>query len=148
MDVILLDDMEKLGYKHDVVTVKDGYGRNYLIPQKKAIIANKSNLARLAEIRKQEDAKEMKLLGHYREIAEKIEGKVLKIGAKAGTSGKIFGSVTILQIAGALQDQLGVEIQRKKIELPDQVKELGTYTAQLHLHPEVEAAIEFEVVQE
>ena len=148
MNVILLDDIEKLGYKHDVVTVKDGFGRNYLIPQKKAIIANRSNLARLEELRKQESAKESKLLGHYREIAEKVEGQLLKIGAKAGTSGKIFGSVTNVQIAGALQDQLGVEIQRKKIEMPDQVKELGTYTAKLHLHPEVEASVEFEVIQE
>jgi large subunit ribosomal protein L9 len=148
MEIILLDDIDKLGYKHDVVTVKAGFGRNYLIPKKMALIANKSNLARLAELQKQDAVKESKLLGHYQELATVLEGKTLKIGAKAGSSGKIFGSVTNLQIASALNEQLGVEVQRKKIELPESVKVLGTYTAQLHLHPEVETAIDFEVVQE
>ena len=148
MEIILLDDIDKLGYKHDVVTVKNGYGRNYLIPQKLAIIANKSNMKRLAELQKQDSAKEMKLLGHYQKIATALEGKTLKIGAKAGSTGKIFGSVTNIQIASALNDQLGIEVLRKKIELPNDVKTLGTYTAQLHLHPDVETAIDFEVVQE
>lgn len=148
MDIILLTDIEKLGDKHDVVTVKDGYGRNYLIPQKMALIANRSNMARLAELRKQEDAKEMRMLGHYQEIAEKLEGKKLKIGAKAGTSGKIFGSVTNIQVVNALKEQFGVEVPRKKVELPTNVKELGEYTLTLHLHPEVDAAVDFEVVKE
>ena len=148
MDIILLEDIDKLGYKHDVVTVKNGFGRNYLIPQKLGLIANKSNLARLGELRKQEDAREAKMLGHYQEIATKLEGKKLKIGAKAGASGKIFGSVTGIQIAQALQDQAGVEVQRKKIELVGDVKTIGEYKALLHLHPEVETEIDFEVVQE
>ncbi len=148
MEIILLEDIDKLGFKHDVVTVKNGYGRNYLIPQKMGLIANKSNMARLAELRKQEDSREAKMLGHYQEIATKLEGKTLKIGAKAGETGKIFGSVTGLQIAQALLDQAGVEVPRKKIELQGDVKTIGAYTALLHLHPEVETQIDFEVIKE
>lgn len=148
MDIILLQDVDKVGDKHEVVTVKDGYGRNYLIPQKLAIIANKSNLARLDDLRKREEAKERQLLGHYQEIAEKLADVTLRIGAKAGTSGKIFGSVTSIQIAQALKDQFEVDLPRKKIVLQDDVKELGTYTADLNLHKEVEAKINFEVVAE
>ncbi len=148
MDIILLQDVDKVGDKHEVVTVKDGYGRNYLIPQKLAIIANKSNLARLEDLRRREEAKERQLLGHYQEIAEKLADVTLRIGAKAGTSGKIFGSVTSIQLAQALKDQFDVDLPRKKIVLQDDVKELGTYTADLNLHKEVEAKINFEVVAE
>lgn len=148
MNIILLQDVEKVGDKHEVVTVKDGYGRNYLIPQKLGIIANKSNLARLEDLRKREDARERAMLGDYEEIAGKLAGVTLRIGAKAGTSGKIFGSVTNIQIAQALKDQFDVDVDRKKIVLQDEVKELGTYTADLNLHKEVEAKINFEVVAE
>lgn len=148
MDIILLQDVDKVGDKHEVVTVKDGYGRNYLIPQKLAIIANKSNLARLAELRRQEEAREAKKVGLYQEIADKLKGSVLKIGAKTGTSGKIFGSVTNVQISQALKDQFEVDVERRKIELEEDVKELGTYTAKLNLHKEVEASVTFEVISE
>ncbi len=148
MDIILLQDVDKVGDKHEVVTVKDGYGRNYLIPQKMAIIANKSNLARLAELRRQEEAREAKKVGLYQEIADKLKDSVLKIGAKTGTSGKIFGSVTNVQISQALKDQFEVDVERRKIELEEDVKELGTYTAKLNLHKEVEASVTFEVVAE
>lgn len=148
MEIILLQDVEKVGDKHTVVTVKDGFGRNYLIPQKLAIIANKSNLARLDDLRKREEARENKLLGHYQEIADKLSNVTLRIGAKAGTSGKIFGSVTNIQIAQALKDQFEIDVERKKIVLQDEVKELGNYTADLNLHKEVEAKISFEVVAE
>ena len=148
MEIILLQDVEKVGDKHTVVSVKDGYGRNYLIPQKLAIIANKSNLARLDDLRKREEARENKLLGHYQEIADKLSNVTLRIGAKAGTSGKIFGSVTNIQIAQALKDQFDIDVERKKIVLQDEVKELGNYTADLNLHKEVEAKISFEVVAE
>lgn len=148
MDIILLQDVDKVGDKHEVVTVKDGYGRNYLIPQKLAIIANKSNLARLAELRRQEEAREAKKVGLYQDIADKLKDSILKIGAKTGTSGKIFGSVTNLQISQALKDQFEVDIERRKIELEEDVKELGTYTAKLNLHKEVEASVTFEVVAE
>ena len=148
MDIILLQDIDKVGDKHEVVSVKDGYGRNYLIPQKLAIIANKSNLARLAELRRQEEAREAKKVGLYQEIADKLKDTVLKIGAKTGTSGKIFGSVTNVQIAQALKDQHEIEVERRKIELEEDVKELGTYTPKLNLHKEVEASVTFEVVSE
>ena len=148
MQVILLEDVEKVGSKHDLVSVRDGYGRNYLIPQKLAIIANKGNRSRLDDLKKQEGAREAKMLGHYQQIAESLKDAVLKIGAKAGTSGKIFGSVTNAQLAQALKEQYQVEIDRKKIILPDEVKTIGTYTAVLHLHPQVETNLSFEVVQE
>ena len=148
MDIILLQDVDKVGYKHDVVKVKDGYGRNYLIPKKMAIIANKSNLARLSEFKRQEEAKEAKKVGLYQEMADRLAATTLKIGAKTGTSGKIFGSVTNVQIAQALKDQLDMDVERRKIELEEDVKELGTYTANLNLHKEVEAKVSFEVVAE
>ena len=148
MDVILLKDVDKLGFKHEVVNVKPGYGRNYLIPQGLALMANRSNMARLEELRRQEERKENELLDHYKEIAEKLNDITLKIGAKAGTSGKIFGSVTDIQIMQDLQETHGIEIERRKIEMPDEVKHLGEYVAKAKLHKEVEADIKFEVVAE
>ena len=148
MDIILLQDIDKVGDKHTIVTVRDGYGRNYLIPQGMAIIANDTNRRRLNELMRIEEAQEAKKLSVYQDIAAKIGDQVLKIGAKAGTSGKIFGSVTSIQIAQALKDQFEVDLPRKKIVLQDDVKELGTYTADLNLHKEVEAKINFEVVAE
>lgn len=148
MDIILLQDVDKVGDKHTIATVKDGYGRNYLIPQKLAIIANDTNRRRLNELKRIEDAKSAKKLSFYQEIADKIGSQVLKIGAKAGTSGKIFGSVTNVQLAMALNEQFGVEVDRRKIIISDEVKELGTYKAVLNLHKEVQPEISFEVVAE
>lgn len=147
MEIILLKDIEKLGYKHDIVSVKPGYGRNYLIPQKLGVIANAPNRKKLDKIMAEIEAKEQARLEDYKQIAAELEGKSLKIGVKAGTSGKIFGSVTNVQIAAALQEQLGVDIERRKIEVED-VKELGSYTAKLNLHKEVATSIDFELVQE
>lgn len=137
MKIIMLQDVDKVGYKHDVVNVKDGFGRNYLIPNGLAIIANKSNLGRLAEMTKREEAQEQKRLDEYREIAQKVKGKRLEIIAKAGTSGKIFGSITPLMISTALQDQYDVDIPRKKIVMPEGAKTLGEYPLTLNLHKEV-----------
>ncbi len=148
MEIILLKELDKVGYKHEIVKVKPGYARNYLIPQGLALIANATNRKRLAELRRLEEAKEAKLVGHYQEIADKVKDFVLKIGAKAGATGKIFGSVTNVQIAQALQEQLQVEVERRKIVIEDEVKELGSYSAKLKLHPEVEAVAAFEVIQE
>ena len=148
MDIILLQDVEKVGDKHEVVNVKDGFGRNFLIPQGLGIIANRTNMARLNELRAREEAQEMKRLGEYQEVADKLKGQTLKIGAKAGTSGKIFGSVTAIQVASALQEQFGVEVDRRKIELPEEVKELGTYTLVLNLHKQVRPEVSFEVFGE
>lgn len=148
MDIILLKDIEKVGDKFDVVKVKNGYGRNYLIPQKLALIANDTNLRRLEDLRRRQNAKESKMVSHYQAIVDKLKGKVLKIGAKAGTSGKIFGSVTSIQLSSALMDQFQVEVVRKKIELPDNVKTIGAYTAKLNMHPDVQGTVDFEVIAE
>ncbi len=148
MEIILLKEVDKVGYKYELVKVKSGYARNFLIPQGLALIANTTNRKRLAELRRLEAAKESKLLGHYQEIAEKVKGITLKIGAKAGATGKIFGSVTNVQIVQALQEQLQIEIERRKIIIEEEVKELGSYSATLKLHPEVETKVGFEVIQE
>ena len=148
MDIILLKDIDKVGNKHEIVKVKDGYGRNYLIPQGFAVVANAGNRKMLAELVKQEDRKEAKRVDEYKEIAAKLTDVTLKIGAKASTSGKIFGSVTNIQISNALKDQVGVEIERKKIILEDDIKTLGTYSAKLNLHKDVQSTVAFEIIEE
>ena len=148
MEIIMLQDVEKVGDKHSLVKVKDGYGRNYLIPKGLAIIANKANKSRLDEMLKQDAAKEAKRVDTYKEMAAKLTGKTLKIAAKAATTGKIFGSVSTVQIAQALKDQLGIEEERKKISLPEEVKNLGTYSANIIFHADVPASVAFEVVED
>ncbi len=148
MDVILLQDLEKVGEKHEIVNVKDGYGRNYLIPQGFALMATKSNRKRLNEMRRQEEVRQEKEMKHYQDIADQLNGVILKIGAKTGTSGKIFGSVTNVQIAEALKEQQDLDIERRDIELVEEVKTLGTYTAQIDLHSDVDCKVMFEVVDE
>ena len=147
MEIIMLQDIDKVGDKHTLVKVKDGYGRNFLIPKGYAIIANKTNRARLDEMLRHEAAKESKLLDTYKELAKKLEGKTLKIVVKAASTGKIFGSVSNLQIAQALKEELGVEVERKKIILSEEVKNLGTYSANVLFHKEVPATISFDVVE-
>ena len=148
MKVIMLQDVDKVGDKHEVVEVKDGFGRNYLLPRGLAIIGNKSNMGRLNEMVRRENAQEQKKLGVYRDIAKKLEGKTLRVGAKSGTSGRIFGSITQLQIRNLLQEQYGVDVERRKIVLPEEAKELGTYQFTMKLHPEVVQEMDMEIVQE
>ena len=148
MDIILLKELDKVGGKHQIVKVKDGYGRNFLIPQGLAIVGNACNRKMLNELVKQEDKKESKRLDEYKEMAAKLDGVTLKIGAKAGTSGKIFGSVTNVQIANALKEQAGIEIERKKIVLEEEVKSIGTYSAKLNLHKDVQTSVAFEIIEE
>lgn len=148
MEIILLQDVDKVGDKHTIVSVKDGFGRNYLIPQGKALIANATNRKRLAEFVRREEAMEAKRVGEYQEILDKLAGQTLKIAAKAGASGKIFGSVTNVQLAAALKDQFDVDVDRRKIILPDEVKNLGSYTAQLELHNDVKGELQFEVIED
>lgn len=148
MDIILLQNLDKVGEKYDVVTVKNGYGRNFLIPKGLALIANDTNMRRLEDLRRRQAAKESKMKGEYETMAASLEGKMLKIIAKAGTSGKIFGSVTSIQISQAIRDQFGLDISRKKIELKDEVKMLGEYKATLNLHPEVVKELDFSVITE
>lgn len=148
MEIILLKNMESLGAKYDVVNVKDGFGRNFLIPQKKAVIANKTNLNKLQSLKEAEERKLVALLEDFRKNAELIEGKTFTIGAKAGTTEKIFGSVTNVQLANKLKEDLGIEVDRKIIEIEEEVKTLGTHKATVKLHSEVIANMTFEVVKE
>lgn len=149
MEVILLQDIDTLGAANEVVKVKPGYGRNFLIPQRMAIVANDSNKKQYAEIIKQQKAKVEKMLEEFRAAAAKIEEATVKVGAKVGTSGKIFGSITNVQLAEAIKKASGVEIDRKKVVIKeDEIKALGTYKAEVTLHPKVKQALEFEVVAE
>ena len=148
MEVILLKDIDTLGERHEIVSVKPGYARNYLIPAKMALVANSTNKAKLEKLRAEEAAHEADRIADFRNLAAKLEGQTLRIGAKAGKTGKIFGSVTSVQIMQALKDQMGIEVIRKKIELPEEVKTIGSYTANINFHPEVHSTIQFEVVEE
>lgn len=148
MNIILLKDIDKLGDKHTIVTVKPGYGRNYLIPQGVGVVANAANKKKLESLIADEEAKEAARLEEYRAIATQLDGQSIKIGVKAGTSGKIFGSVTNVQLAQALKEQLNLDIERKKIILPEDVKEVGTYEATINLHKEVSKKIAFELIAE
>ena len=142
-----MQDILNLGYKDDIVSVKDGYGRNYLIPQGKAVIASESARKELAENLKQRAHKIAKIKQDAQDLAAKIEGISLTIATKASATGKIYGSVTNIQIAEALA-KLGHEIDRKIIVVKDAVKEIGSYKAVVKLHKEVNVEIPFEVVAE
>ena len=147
MEVILKQDIHSLGYKNDIVVVKNGYGRNYLIPKGIAILATESAKKMNTENMRQRAHKEEKIKNEALEIAKKLEGVTLSVGAKTSTTGKIFGSVNNIQIAEALTAK-GFEIDRKVIAIKDAVKEIGKYTATIKLHKEVKVDIEFDVVSE
>lgn len=147
MKIILKEDVQGLGYKDDVVEVKDGYGRNYLIPQGKAVVATPSALKVLAENQRQRAHKLAKIKADAEALAATLEGVSLTIGAKTSATGTIFGSVNAIQIAEALE-KFGHNIDRKAIELKKAVKEVGNYTATINLHKEVCVEIPFEVVAE
>lgn len=148
MEIILLEDVINLGYKGDVVNVKDGYGRNFLIPQKKAVIASASAKKVLAENLRQQAHKLEAIKNNAVELGEKITAVgALTIGAKTSSTGKIFGAVGPIQIAEALE-KAGVTVDRKLIALKASIKEVGEYTASAKLHKEVTVEIPFEVVSE
>ena len=147
MEVILREDVVNLGYKDDVVNVKKGYARNYLIPQGKAIIATDSSKKVLAENLKQRAHKIEQIRNEAQALADKMEGVSLTIVAKTSSTGTIFGSVTNIQIADALKEK-GFEVDRKTIVIKDAVKEVGNYVAVAKLHKEVSVDIPFEVVAE
>ena len=149
MEIILKQDIANLGYKNEIVTVKDGYARNYLIPNGMAILATERNRKMLAEEIRQQAHKEEKIKNEALEKAKALEGLKLTIGAKAAATGKIFGSVNTIQIANAIKEACNIEVDRKQIVMnEDAVKELGTYKAKIKLHKDVQAEIEFEVVAE
>jgi large subunit ribosomal protein L9 len=148
MEIILKQDVNKLGQKDDIVNVKDGYGRNFLIPRGFAVAASTSAKKMHTENLRQRAHKEEKIKEAARVIAEKMTGVKLVVGAKTSTSGKIFGSVNTIQIAESLKEK-GFDIDRRSITLPeDQIKEVGNYKAVVKLHREVKVEIDFEIVGE
>jgi large subunit ribosomal protein L9 len=148
MEIILLQDVNKLGQKDDLVNVKNGYGRNFLIPKGYAIAATSSAKKMHTENLKQKSHKEEKIKAEAQQLAAKLNGVKISVGAKTSTSGKIFGSVNTIQIAEALKEK-GFDIDRKTITLPeDQIKEVGTYKAVVKLHRDVKVEIEFEIIGE
>jgi large subunit ribosomal protein L9 len=148
MQVILIQDVNNLGGANEVVTVKNGYARNFLIPQKVAVEASPSNLKQLEEKLKQIRKKEEKMLAEINKVIEVLKESPVKVGAKTGTSGKIFGSVTTVQIARAIRDQKGFEIDRRKIHLLDEIKELGVFKAKVDFGNGNETELEVEVISE
>jgi len=148
MEVILLKDLDKVGFKHDIITVKNGFGRNFLIPKGIGIIANATNREKLDKIVAKDQEAELAKLDEYKALAASLSGKSVNIGVKTGTSGKIFGSITNIQIMNAIKEQLDVDIDRRKISIEDEIKEMGSYKATLNLHPEVSTTIDFELVSE
>ena len=148
MEIILKQDLKGLGFKNDIVKVKNGYGRNFLIPQRIAVLATESNKKMQAEEIKQSSFKEQKLRTAATELAAKFADISVKVGAKAGESGKIFGSVTNIQLADALK-KAGYDVERKNIEMNEEgIKALGTYNAKVRLFKEITATINFEVIAE
>ncbi len=148
MEVILIKDVDNLGASNEVVNVKNGYARNYLIPQKFAIEANPTNRKKLDETLRVQAKKEAAVLAEANKVRDALQESVVTIGAKTGTSGKIFGSVTSLQISRAIQQQKGFMIDRKRINILDDVKELGTYKASVDLGNNNIVEVQFEVVAE
>jgi len=149
MEIILKKDVTGVGYKNDLLTVKDGFGRNYLIPQGLAIVATESQKKQLAELKKQQAFKEEKIINEANAIAKVLEDVELKIAVKAGSSGKVFGSVNNVMVAAAIQEQKKMEIDRKKIILDEShIKEVGKYKATIKLHKEVSVEVDLDVVAE
>ena len=147
MEVILKDDIKGVGFKNDIVTVKPGFGRNYLIPQGLAVMADKSNRKVVAENIRQAAHKADKIKNDAQAIADQIGDMTLEIPARVGESGKIFGAVTTLQISEALKAK-GIDVDRKKISFDSEVKNAGEYTASIVLHKEVKHQVKFNVVAE
>lgn len=147
MEIILKQDVKGLGYKDDVVNVKPGYGRNFLIPKNMASMATTSTKKMLTETVKQRAFKEQKVKAAAESTAAKLKDMIVKVGAKVGESGKIFGSVTSVQIADSIK-KLGYDVDRKNIHLKQDVKTVGIYSADVRFHKDVTGTISFEVVQE
>jgi large subunit ribosomal protein L9 len=148
MQVILIQDVDNLGGRNELVTVKNGYARNFLIPQQFAVEANPTNLKQLEERLKVKAKKEALMMAEINKVIEVLKAAPVKVGAKTGTSGKIFGAVTTLQLSRAIRDQKGYEIDRKRISIVDDVKELGAHKASIDFGSGHVTEIDFEVVGE
>lgn len=149
MEIILMQDVAHLGYKDDIVTVKNGYANNYLIPEGMAVVATAGAKKVLAETLKQRAFKAEKIKQEAEAVASKLNGLTVRIATKAGANGKIFGSVNAIQVADALKEQHNIEVDRKKIMIVgDNIKEIGSHTAKINLHREVKAEITLDVYAE
>jgi len=148
MQIILIKDVDNLGAANELVSVRPGYARNYLIPQKYAIEASESNKKILEERQKQQRKREEKLMAEINKVREVLAASPVKVGAKTGTSGKIFGSVTAIQLARAIREQKGYEIDRRRISILEEVKEVGTFKAQIDFGKDNIVDMEFEVAGE
>ena len=148
MEVILIKDVDTLGDANTLVKVRDGYGRNYLIPRGLAVLANVGNRKMMTERQKASDKREQILLDKIQDVIAKLQENTIKVGAKVGQNEKIFGSITNVQIAEAIKKQLGMVIDRKKIILPEEAKTLGTYEATIALDKDHNIPVKFEVVEE
>ncbi len=149
MEIILTQDVNGVGYKNDLLTVKDGFGRNYLIPKGYAVVASDSKKKALAETKKQQAYKEDKIVKEAEAIAELLKDLELTIGVKAGTSGKIFGSVNSIMVANAIKEAKDLDIDRKKIHFDeDHIKEVGKYAATIKLYKDVKVDISLDVIGE
>ena len=147
MEVILIKDVDNLGDANELVKVRDGYGRNYLIPRGLAVIANEGNRKMMVERQKGEVARERKLLEKIQEVTAQLQANTIKVGAKVGASDKIFGSITNVQLAKKKKKQIGLVVDRKKIVLPDEVKTLGNFTAHIALDKDHNIPVNFEVIE-
>lgn len=149
MEIILKERVIGLGEKDDLVTVKPGYGRNYLIPKGLAMIANDTNRKILANNLKFKHVREKALIEEYTQIDNVLKSKTIKVGAKVGTTDKIFGKITTHHLVEAIKEQLGVEVDRRKVSFAgEEIKTLGEYTANVDLHEKVQSEVKFEVVAE
>ncbi|MFM2138812.1 MAG: hypothetical protein RJA57_1119 [Bacteroidota bacterium] len=148
MEIILIQDVDNLGAKNEIVKVRNGYARNFLLPRQLAVENSPSNRKQLEERLKQVRKKEEKMLAEINSVIAKLKEGPLRIGAKTGTSGKIFGSVTTLQVSRAIREQRGYEIDRRKIQIADEIKELGTYKAAIDFGNGQTTEVDMEVVSE
>ena len=149
MELILTQDVQGVGYKNNLITVKDGYGRNFQIPKGYATVATDSKKKALAEMKKQQAYKEEKIVKEAESLAELLKDTELTIGVKAGTSGKIFGSVNSIMVANAIKEAKDLDIDRKKINIDeDHIKEVGKYTAKVKLYKDVSVDISLDVIGE
>lgn len=148
MKVILVKDVPNLGRAGQVVDVSDGYGRNYLLPRGLAIPATEANLRQMEERRAAEQRRAERQLAEAQQVAQRIAGRTVVIRVRAGAQGRLFGAVTAQHIAEALQQALGVTVDRKRIELEEPIRHLGTYEVPVRLHPQVTARVRVEVVAE
>jgi large subunit ribosomal protein L9 len=148
MQIILIQDVNNLGGANEMVTVKNGYARNFLIPRKMAVEASPSNVKQLEERLKQIRKKEEKMMAEINKVIQVLQESPVKIGAKTGTSGKIFGSVTNVQVARAIREQKGYEVDRRKIHIIDEIKELGTFKARVDFGNGHETEMELEIIAE